>query len=213
MTGRGPGRCHKVTGSSCPVHYTRRVGGWARATHGGSRATLCPQTAWGSSDVRQRSSLDTWRGRHRSAQGWLQEPEHRPQATPENVPCAHGAGGVGPASRLRALPGRGATRTPASAASPPPATIPSNADVASRSVTARSWGSPEVHTQRKGPKPWENMSLQRQTAHHRGVGWGVAFGLAAAPGAGIGTVQGQGGCRCSRTDGVKAVHEVRGPVS
>ena len=31
------------------------------------------------------------------------------------------------------------------------------------SVTARSWGSPEVHTQRNGPKPREKMSLwQRQ---------------------------------------------------
>ena len=47
-----------------------------------------------------------------------------------------------------------------------------------------------------------------------GVGWGVlAFGLAAAPGGGIGMVQGQGGRRCSRTDGVRALHKVRAPLS
>lgn len=30
------------------------------------------------------------------------------------------------------------------------------------SVAARSWGSPDVHTQRKGPKPREKISLGRR---------------------------------------------------
>ena len=50
------------------------------------------------------------------------------------------------------------------AASPPSAIASSSTDVASSSVTARSWGSPDVHTQRKGPNPWENMSLRGQNA-------------------------------------------------
>lgn len=66
-------------------------------------------------------------------------------------------------------------------ASPPSATASSSTDVASSSVTARSWGSPDVHTQRKGPNPRENMSLQRQKASwprgfparlHPLMGWG-----------------------------------------
>lgn len=52
-------------------------------------------------------------------------------------------------------------------ASPPSATASSSTDAASSSVTARSWGSPDVHTQRKGPNPRENMSLQRQKASWR----------------------------------------------
>lgn len=53
-------------------------------------------------------------------------------------------------------------------ASPPSAMASSSTDVASSSVTARSWGSPDVQTQRKGPNPWENMSLQAQMPPHPG---------------------------------------------
>ena len=54
-------------------------------------------------------------------------------------------------------------------ASPPPAMASSSTDVASSSVTTRSCGSPDVHTQRKGPNPWEKMSLQGQKARQLGA--------------------------------------------
>lgn len=164
-----------MSAPSCPAHYTRRVCSWAGATQGGAEPRCVHRRPGAALTWRQQSGLDTRRQQHRAGYRGPSTVDRQPLRTCP-VPAVPGGD---PVSRLPALPARGpATRQHLQpAASPPAATISSNADVASRSVTARSWGSPEVHTQRKGPKPWEKMSLKRQMARHLGLA-GLGLGSA-----------------------------------
>lgn len=157
-----------------------------RGHPGRGRATLCPQTAWGSSDV----ETAEWPGQpEAAAQGRLQGAEHRRQAAPENVPAVPGGD---PVSRLPALPARPATRQhlqPCShlrqQQSPPTRRGQPICDRPGPGVL-------EVHTQREGPKALGEDVPEKADGSSPGAG---------RAGAGVGMVQGQGGRRCSRTDG------------
>lgn len=106
-------------------------------------------------DGAQRAAAKTQKHR------WWHPPEAACSCTHRQGTAEKSGGGEGQGQPPAPL---AAKSTSQPTALPPPARAASSTDTASWSVTARSWGSPDVHTQRKGPNPWENMSLQRQSA-------------------------------------------------
>lgn len=193
---QGPGRCHKEVRPFAPS-----------TTQGGSAAGPGPPRAGQShvvsTDGLGHSDVETaeWPGHvEGAAQGRLQEPEHRRQATRERAPGPRRQAG-GPASRLPALPARGATHTSAS----PTSSLTSSSNNLLQRRRGQLICDCQVLGVSRGAHPAERPKALGEDVPAKADGSSSGAGRA---GAGVGMVQDQGGHRCSRTDGMKAVHEV-----